>query len=129
MTPIILGAWKDFPPEAEVKYGALRDACAATQDFGIKYVANAVQSSAQCGACLIPLLDRHSRITFGKPEEVASTIAHALTSATPSTRYRAGDSAEPIYFLKLWLPDRLFQSFMIASNTGFGLVQWLNGKK
>ncbi|MDX3910606.1 MAG: hypothetical protein QHC67_12420 [Sphingobium sp.] len=48
------------------------------------------------------------------PSVIAQTVVRAVTADKPQTRYAAGYMAKPILFLRLPLPDRLFDR-MIAS--------------
>ena len=49
-----------------------------------------------------------------KPEVIAKTIAKALKSKNPKTRYAAGGGACMFLFLKTILTDKLFDRFMLS---------------
>ena len=72
-----------------------------------------------------PLLDAlfqslHNRTTRGIPvERVADAVFHALTGATPNTRYVIGRSTK----IRVWierLPDRLRDRVMIGRMPKYG---------
>ena len=46
------------------------------------------------------------------PEVIAKTVTKAATSRRPKTRYAVGSGAKPLIFLRRWLPDRVYDSFI-----------------
>ena len=57
------------------------------------------------------------------PEEVAQSVYHALTAATPRLRYRVGKHSRLLSTLSSLLPDNLFESLLLRITglpTGFG---------
>lgn len=49
-----------------------------------------------------------------EPLVIAKTIAKAITSRKPKTRYVAGAGARPMLFLKNILPDRMFDKLLLG---------------
>lgn len=47
------------------------------------------------------------------PSVIADTIAKALRSSRPKTRYAAGKYAKPMLFFRHWLSDRMFDRLML----------------
>jgi NAD(P)-dependent dehydrogenase (short-subunit alcohol dehydrogenase family) len=46
------------------------------------------------------------------PEVIAKTVAKAATARRPKTRYAVGSGAKPLMFLRRWLPDRAYDTFI-----------------
>jgi NAD(P)-dependent dehydrogenase (short-subunit alcohol dehydrogenase family) len=46
------------------------------------------------------------------PEVIAKTVTKAATTRRPKTRYAVGSGAKPLIFLRRWLPDRTYDSFI-----------------
>ena len=55
---------------------------------------------------------RASRQRQSPPELIADTIAKAVQTRRPKTRYAVGFGARPMIFLRRLLPDRAFDRFM-----------------
>ena len=46
------------------------------------------------------------------PDVIAKAVGKAVTARKPKTRYAVGFGAKPMIFLRRWLPDRAFDSFI-----------------
>ena len=58
------------------------------------------------------MIGRASRQRQSPPELIADTIAKAVQTRRPKTRYAVGFGARPMIFLRRLLPDRAFDRFM-----------------
>ncbi len=87
-TPI----WEKSKAEADDMIARLPQAAHALYGVAVAKVKGMVDSTAQRA---VPA------------EEVAKSVAHALTASRPRTRYRVGNDAFVEYLLARWIPDRL----------------------
>jgi short-subunit dehydrogenase len=46
------------------------------------------------------------------PKVIAKTVAKAVAARRPKTRYAVGSGAKPLIFLRRWLPDRAYDTFI-----------------
>lgn len=56
----------------------------------------------------------HDGSPSSQPEIIADTIARAISSKKPKTRYAAGKMAKQILFFRKWLSDRMFDCMILS---------------
>jgi NAD(P)-dependent dehydrogenase (short-subunit alcohol dehydrogenase family) len=71
----------------------------------------------QTNAMAKTMVGEASRKRQSSPQIIADTIAKAVTSAKPKTRYAIGFAAKPLLFMRSILSDRAFDG-MIRMATG-----------
>lgn len=74
---------------------------------------------AQAKAMALSMDGEASRKRQSPPEIIADTIAKAVSSPRPKTRYAVGFGAKPMIFMRRLLSDRAFDGFMRMA-TGIG---------
>ena len=95
-------------------------------EFGATAAESLIRASGD--SAYAPYARRHAKMLVwndsskvpSSPEGVAKTIARALRSARPKTRYPTGAAARPMLFVRRIAPDWLFDRLMWRISQSFG---------
>jgi NAD(P)-dependent dehydrogenase (short-subunit alcohol dehydrogenase family) len=95
-----------------IEPGGIRTEWPAIAAEKVSAVSGSGPYAPQAKAVAASLTSEATQRRSSPPELIADTVAKAVTTSRPKTRYATGYGARPIIFLHDVLPDRWFDSFM-----------------